>query len=1360
MADNQPAKHAFRYAPIAFGALAGVVVLLASLGERPATPWIYHAGGTPIAMALQSAIPAFLLACALLLSSFKWGGGILKRVSAGLAGAAIGWNLLTVLGLLAGADSPMGHWFIRVLFDFSRVSPLTALSHAGAGLGFALAMGLLGKGWARRQAGALAALIPLGVGGVVVLSYLAGMPLLYGILMVPMSAGAALSACLLGMGTILLCGFDVWPVALFARQAPLHRPRPINWFLRSPLSVFMTLTLLILGAGSLYRRVHISRARSAAQYELGLIADQKAQQVAAWHRERLLAARQIHRGKLIQRQFMRFLTTSAPAPTASDLLGWMQAMKDMGNGDLTLFDAQGTAWLSTVPGPVARLESPEDLATLQAALLAPDVTVVDLHPGSFSGSRVSLWVPIGTDFVPGHAAEGALLLDQDPETYLFPMLRSWPTPSATAETLLIRRDGERIVFLNGQRKKHGKPLGLSVSIFEHPGLPAVLALTRGDSFVTAPDYQGSNVVAAIRRVPGTSWWLVAKVDEAELFAPLQVRNGLTVTALLGLLLLLALGMGVTLRNYDNRQILGQLALERERQTLAERFQQIMHQANDIILLMAKDGRILEANERAEEAYGYSSAELARMNLQELRAPNAPAEPEPELGLVEHGTLTRVEAFHLRRDGSPFPVEVSARAVTFGGETFLLSFVRDVTERHRQAQAIQRLTQLYAALSQLNQAIVWSVTQEELFWKFCEVLVEFGGFRMAWIGRHDSITRTVLPMCHAGVAMGYFKELEVRTDASPLAHGPVGTAIQENRPCLFNQFLLAKETLPWHESSAQAGFASAAAFPVSVNGEPLFCLAVYATQENFFGTEEMALLVEAARDLSFALANLAQEERRTRAEENLRQSEARLKTLTENAPDIVTMMDAHGRILYVNRPLDGLTRGEVLGTDWLGWIPEEAWPVADQARVAALATGISQEFTAQGISSTGVVRWYHNRISPILGAKTGEAVVLFATDITEARHASAEQAHLEAQLAQSQKLESLGSLAGGVAHDMNNVLGAILSLASAHREQLHPGEPFVTSLDTIISACLRGRGVVKSLLYFAHKDLEQVSAIDVNALVKEMVQLLAYTTLRRIHLEMALQDGLGTLQGDAGALSNTLMNLCVNAMDAMPGGGALTLRTERLADGRLELSVQDTGCGMSKEVQAKAIEPFFTTKPQGKGTGLGLSMAYAMAKAHDGTLEIQSEPDKGTRILLVFPASRMHEPPGPLEPSPVLDAAPGGPWRILLIDDDDLIRDSVAPMLEVLGHEVSVAPGGQEALDLFEQGLQVDLAILDMNMPGLNGAATLPLLLDLRPGLPVLMATGYSDEDIALLLEGRPNVFSIRKPFSLAEIRVKFAEMLG
>jgi CheY-like chemotaxis protein len=230
---------------------------------------------------------------------------------------------------------------------------------------------------------------------------------------------------------------------------------------------------------------------------------------------------------------------------------------------------------------------------------------------------------------------------------------------------------------------------------------------------------------------------------------------------------------------------------------------------------------------------------------------------------------------------------------------------------------------------------------------------------------------------------------------------------------------------------------------------------------------------------------------------------------------------------------------------------------------------------------------------------------------------------------------------------------------------------------------------------------------------------------------------------------------VNAVDAMPDGGVLELSTGRAGNGAIEIRVKDTGKGMTPEQVRRATEPFYTTKPAGKGTGLGLAMVYGTVKAHRGTLEIRSQPGAGTEVILAFP---------PLEAVPAGSAAPAGPApepgpgaarsarRLLLVDDDELIRSALGAMLETMGWEVHAAESGPEALERLQEGLQVELVVLDMNMPGLNGAETLARLRKLRPVQPVLLATGYSDADIGPILAAYPHLGCLHKPFTPEEFR--------
>ena len=363
--------------------------------------------------------------------------------------------------------------------------------------------------------------------------------------------------------------------------------------------------------------------------------------------------------------------------------------------------------------------------------------------------------------------------------------------------------------------------------------------------------------------------------------------------------------------------------------------------------------------------------------------------------------------------------------------------------------------------------------------------------------------------------------------------------------------------------------------------------------------------------------------------------------------------------------------------------------------------------------------------------------------------------LEAELFQTQKMESLGSLAGGVAHDINNVLGAILGLASANLEIQPAGTPVHRAFETISKAATRGGEMVKRLLRFARQNASELVILDVNALLQEQVHLLERTTLAKVRLELDLADDLGSMRGDASALAHAIMNLCVNAVDAMPANGTLMLRTRNLGSDWLEIQVEDTGRGMPKEILDRALDPFFTTKEQ--GTGLGLAIVYSTVKAHGGRLEIQSQPGQGTCVRLQFPAFESGPRPE-LAPEAHSTLAPGC-LQVLLVDDDDLILSAIQATLEVLGHQVTVASRGEVALGLLDDGFRPDVIILDMNMPGLGGSGTLPLLRALQPTVPVLLATGRIDSSALALGGAYPGVSLLPKPFTMKELKASL-ETLG
>jgi PAS domain S-box-containing protein len=495
--------------------------------------------------------------------------------------------------------------------------------------------------------------------------------------------------------------------------------------------------------------------------------------------------------------------------------------------------------------------------------------------------------------------------------------------------------------------------------------------------------------------------------------------------------------------------------------------------------------------------------------------------------------------------------------------------------------------------------------------------------------------------------------------------------------------------------------------------------------------------------------------RKQAERALAEKELRLRTLVASIPDMVWLKDAQGIYLFCNPMFErffGAPEAEIQGKTDYDFVDRELADLFRANDLRAMEAGhpLRNEEVVT-FADDGHRAYLETTKTPMYDTEGQLIGVLgIARDMTERRQMEEERHQLESQLLHVQKMESMGSLAGGVAHDMNNVLGAIMGLASANLGSHPPESPAYKAFDTIIKASERGGKMVRSLLSFARHSLAEEKQLDLNGLIREEVSLLEHTTLARIRLVMDLAPDLLPIQGDANALTHAFMNLCVNAVDALPAGGTLVLRTRNLDRDWIEVQVEDSGCGMSKEILEKAMDPFFTTKAQGKGTGLGLSLVYSTVKAHRGLMEIHSEPDRGTRVELRFPVCTT----AAIDLDPVEMAAEGtqaNTLAILLVDDDELILESFEALIETLGHTPILASRGEEAIQLLEAGLRPDLVILDMNMPGLGGPGTLPRLRTLLPEVPVLLATGRADQSALKLVEDYPGVTLLAKPFGMSEL---------
>jgi PAS domain S-box-containing protein len=591
--------------------------------------------------------------------------------------------------------------------------------------------------------------------------------------------------------------------------------------------------------------------------------------------------------------------------------------------------------------------------------------------------------------------------------------------------------------------------------------------------------------------------------------------------------------------------------------------------------------------------------------------------------------------------------------------------------------------------------------------------------------------------------------------------------QDLRHLVWNPFM---ERLTGYPASAVLGKRAQEVFPFlkdtgfparlrrNLAGEdPADCIDFSATLAN--GSEQgwisalTAPLRNTQGEVIGVLAFVRDDTARKLAEDSLQEREERYRTFFTHGPDGVLVLDPETK-----RPIEfndqvcrqlGYTREE-FGNLTLADI-EAVESTEDSAnRINKIMANGYGDFETLQRTKQGDLRTIHVTAQYIkIGGRSTYHCVW--RDNTDRKRAEAENASLQAQLQQSQKMDSLGTLAGGIAHDMNNVLGAILGLASAHIGTQPYGSPLHRALDTICKATERGGKMVKSLLSFARQSPVEDHKLDVNEILREEIHLLERTTLAKVRLELDLAPELRPIRGDASALTHALMNLCVNAVDAMPENGTLTLRTRNLNKDWVEVTVEDTGAGMPKEVLEKALDPFFTTKGVGKGTGLGLSMVYSTMKAHRGQLELLSEPGQGTRVILRFPVDGTENPAGDSN-SVTQTETPRVAMKVLLVDDDELIQSSVQTILEILGHAVATAPCGEEALAKLEAGYEPDLVILDMNMPGLSGVGTLPRIRTLLPMIPIVLSTGRTDQTALTLASNHPGVTLLAKPYGLRELQ--------
>ena len=408
------------------------------------------------------------------------------------------------------------------------------------------------------------------------------------------------------------------------------------------------------------------------------------------------------------------------------------------------------------------------------------------------------------------------------------------------------------------------------------------------------------------------------------------------------------------------------------------------------------------------------------------------------------------------------------------------------------------------------------------------------------------------------------------------------------------------------------------------------------------------------------------------------------------------------------------------------------------------------FEHRVVGSDGVLRWVENR-GRLLRDAAGKAVRMAGTSMdSTGRHA------LEEQLLHSQRMEATGRLAGGIAHDFNNLLTVIMSYSELGRFALESSHPAFEALEQINVAAQRAAALTRQLLIFARKEVVEPKVIDVNHLVESVAKLLHRVVGEDVILSIDLCPGSAPVMIDPVQGEQLLMNLAVNARDAMPSGGSLSIRTASEAT-KVRVSVHDTGLGMPEAVQSRAFEPFFTTKDPGKGTGLGLSTCLAIVRNAGGTIDIESQVGRGTAFHVALPRAQTDADASALERPALM---PRGDETVLLIEDDAVVRQLTARLLRRQGYNVLVATQANEALELAaDHNTRIDLFLSDVVMPGESGPSVIERLSRQRPRTKVLFVSGYPGDDISRRGVDEGSFRFLAKPYSSEQLAQRVRQVL-